>query len=238
MEKLLIIDDDVELCELISEFIDHEEFSIQMVHDGQTGYERALAGDYSLVILDVMLPRMNGLDVLKKLRMKSAIPVLLLTARGEEVDRIIGLEVGADDYLPKPFNARELVARIRAILRRTSAQAKPDAKAAPERITVGDIELDTGTRGVWREGKPIELTAVEFNLLEALLREAGRVVAREDLVQAVLGRAFSPYDRSIDMHVSKLRKKLGDQQKGRDYIKTVRSVGYIYSFPGTPKRLA
>jgi DNA-binding response OmpR family regulator len=236
MEKLLIVDDDVELCELIAEFVDPEEFSISMVHDGQTGYERALSGEYALVILDVMLPKMSGLDALKRLRTKSQVPVLLLTARGEDVDRIIGLEVGADDYLPKPFNARELVARIRAILRR-SGQQRNDGRPEPEHITVGDIELDTGTRGVWRAGKAIELTAVEFNLLEALLREAGRVVSREDLAQHVLGRPLSPFDRSIDMHVSKVRKKLGDQQKGRDYIKTVRSVGYIYSHPGTRKKL-
>ena len=159
----------------------------------------------------------------------SRAPVLLLTARGEDVDRIVGLEIGADDYLPKPFNPRELVARIRAVLRRTKNGEQTAAQ--PEILRVGDIELDPATRTVRHAGNPIELTSVEFNLLEVLLREAGRVVTRERLVNAVLSRKFSPFDRSIDMHVSKVRKKLGDSERAPEHIKTVRGVGYIFARP-------
>jgi DNA-binding response OmpR family regulator len=181
----------------------------------------------------VMLPGMNGFDVLRRIRSTSRIPVLLLTARGEDVDRIVGLEIGADDYLPKPFNPRELVARIRAILRRTQAGSgeKGIDGQIPEVVQVGDIELDPATRIVRQNGKLVELTSVEFNLLHVLLREAGRVVTREHLVDAVLSRKFSPFDRSIDMHVSKVRKKLGDSDTGSDHIKTVRGVGYIFAHP-------
>jgi two-component system, OmpR family, response regulator CpxR len=157
------------------------------------------------------------------------LPVLLLTARGQDVDRIVGLEIGADDYLPKPFNPRELVARIRAILRRTKTGEK--SSTPPEMLKVGDIELDPATRSVRQAGKPVDLTSVEFNLLEVLLREAGRVVTRERLVNAVLSRKFSPFDRSIDMHVSKVRKKLGDSEGAPEHIKTVRGVGYIFARP-------
>jgi len=199
------------------------------VHDGKRGLEHALRGNHLLVVLDVMLPGMNGFEVLRHLREKSHIPVLLLTARGEDVDRIVGLEIGADDYLPKPFNPRELVARIRAILRRTK---NGDRSASPPQIVrVGDIELDPATRTVRQAGSLIELTSVEFNLLEVLLREAGRVVSRERLVNAVLSRKFSPFDRSIDMHVSKVRKKLGDSEGAPEHIKTIRGVGYIFSRP-------
>ena len=191
----------------------------------------ALSGNHLLVVLDVMLPGLNGFEVLRRIRNKSRIPVLLLTARGEDVDRIVGLEIGADDYLPKPFNPRELVARIRAILRRTRTAEKPGAGQPPEILLVGDIELDPATRTVRQNGNPVELTSVEFNLLEVLLREAGRVVSRERLVDTVLSRKFSPFDRSIDMHVSKIRRKLGDSDTGTDHIKTVRGVGYIFARP-------
>ena len=189
-------------------------------------------GNYLLIVLDVMLPGMSGFDVLRRVRATSRIPVLLLTARGEDVDRIVGLEIGADDYLPKPFNPRELVARIRAILRRSAADPKAlGAPRPPEILKVGDIELDPATRSVRHAGEPVELTSVEFNLLEVLLREAGRVVTREQLVSAVLSRKFSPFDRSIDMHVSKVRKKLGDMNGEEEHIKTVRGVGYILARP-------
>jgi two-component system response regulator CpxR len=196
------------------------------VHDGKAGLARALNGDYLLVVLDVMLPGLNGFDVLRKIRDSSRMPVLLLTARGEDVDRIVGLEIGADDYLPKPFNPRELVARIRAILRRTNV--KEGDTPVPDVIKVGDVELDPATRSVLHNGKPVDLTSVEFGLLQVLLREAGRVVTREALVDEVLGRKFSPFDRSIDMHVSKVRKKLGDSDS-EDHIKTVRGAGYIFA---------
>src|SRR5579863_1378656 len=230
MDRILVIDDDAELCGLVGEYLKPEGFQIEAVHDGTRGLERALNGDYLLIVLDVMLPGLNGFDLLRRLRVASKTPVLLLTARGEDVDRIVGLEIGADDYLPKPFNPRELVARIRAILRRTQEE-KNDEKRIPEMLRVGDVELDPATRTVREKGKPIELTSVEFNLLQVLLQEAGRVVTREFLVDAVLSRKFSPFDRSIDMHVSKIRKKLGDSDNGSDHIKTVRGVGYIFAHP-------
>ncbi len=225
VERILVIDDDVELCSLVSEYLRPEGFQVEAVHDGKNGLTRALSGDHLLVVLDVMLPGLNGFDVLRRIRDSSRIPVLLLTARGEDVDRIVGLEIGADDYLPKPFNPRELVARIRAILRRSQ---KGREHEVPDVIRVGDVELDPATRTVLHRGKPVELTYVEFELLQVLLREAGRVVSREALVDQVLGRKFSPFDRSIDMHVSKVRKKLGDSDNG-DHIKTVRGAGYIFA---------
>ena len=231
VERILVIDDDSELCSLVAEYLQPEGFGVEFVYDGERGLERALAGDYLLVILDVMLPGMNGLEVLRRIRNTSRIPVLLLTARGEDVDRIVGLEVGADDYLPKPFNPRELVARIRAILRRTQSGGTTGEGQVPDVVRVGDIELDPATRAVRMKGKPVELTSVEFNLLQVLLQEAGRVVTRERLVDAVLSRKFSPFDRSIDMHVSKVRKKLGDSNGVADHIKTVRGVGYIFTHP-------
>lgn len=228
-DRVLVIDDDVELCSLVSEYLASEGFQVESVYDGKRGLERALSAEYILVVLDVMLPGLNGFEVLRRIRDTSHIPVLLLTARGEDVDRIVGLEIGADDYLPKPFNPRELVARIRAILRRTKG---PEGGAPiPGIVHVGDIELDPATRTVRHAGQPVELTSVEFNLLEVLLREAGRVVTREHLAEAVLGRKFSPFDRSIDMHVSKVRKKLGDSDEGPEHIKTVRGVGYIFAHP-------
>jgi len=227
MDRILVIDDDVELCHLVGEYLRAEGFTTECVHDGETGLKKATAGEYLLAVLDVMLPGINGFEVLRRIRATSRLPVLLLTARGEDVDRIVGLEIGADDYLPKPFNPRELVARIRAVLRRTRGEG---SGPAPELVSVGDVELDPATRTVRLEGKPVELTSVEFNLLEVLLREAGRVVPRERLVNAVLSRKFSPFDRSIDMHVSKVRKKLGDTEND-EHIKTVRGVGYIFARP-------
>ena len=225
VDRILVVDDDVELCSLVSEYLQPEGFQVEAVHDGKAGLARALSGDHLLAVLDVMLPGMNGFDVLRKIRDSSRIPVLLLTARGEDVDRIVGLEIGADDYLPKPFNPREMVARIRAILRRTRAKGEAPV---PDVIRVGDVELDPATRSVQHRGKPVELTSVEFSLLQVLLREAGRVVTREALVDEVLGRKFSPFDRSIDMHVSKVRKKLGDSDS-EDHIKTIRGAGYIFA---------
>jgi len=230
MERVLVIDDDVGLCELVEEYLGPEGYDVEATHNGERGIDRALSNDHSLVILDVMLPGMHGFDVLRRIRAKSRIPVLMLTARGDDVDRIVGLEIGADDYLPKPFNPRELVARIRAILRRT----QPDealAGGTRESLVVGDIEMDTSTRAVHRSGEAVELTAVEYDLLERLLRSAGQIAKREELVKEVLGRELSPFDRSIDMHVSNLRKKLGHQLNGMERIKTIRGVGYIYAAP-------
>ncbi len=243
MNRLLVIDDDIELCELLTDYLTPEGFEVETVHEGEQGANRALSGEHAMVVLDVMLPGISGFDVLRRIRAGSGIPVLMLTARGDDVDRIVGLEMGADDYLPKPFNPRELVARIRAIQRR--AEPKPGEPPGPiphERLVVGDIELDTGTRGVSRAGRAVELTSVEFSLLEAFLRTAGTVVTREELVKKVLGRRLSPYDRSIDVHVSSLRRKLGHHVGKTERIRTVRGIGYLYALPpeqagkGTPGR--
>lgn len=228
MQEVLVIDDDVGLCELVAEYLEPEGYKVEAVHDGEAGVERALSGEHALAVLDFMLPGINGFEVLRRIRAHSRLPVVMLTARGDDVDRIIGLEIGADDYLPKPFNPRELVARINAVLRR----ARPDEQAekqAAETLVVGDIELDNRTRIVHRAGETIELTVVEYDLLKRLLDVPGQIVAKEDLVKDVLHRNLSPFDRSIDMHVSNLRKKLGHQVEGVERIKTVRGVGYIYA---------
>lgn len=230
MHKILLIDDDMELCSLLAEYLADEGFDLETCHDGRAGLDRSLSQAHDLIILDVMLPGCNGFEVLKKLRKQSDIPVLMLTARGEEVDRIVGLEIGADDYLGKPFNPRELVARIRAIFRRVQPpESSPDTSEAPARLCVDDIEMEPGTRQVLRNGKALDLTAVEFNLLRVLLASAGSVVSREELNQAVLGRPYSPLDRSIDVHVSKLRKKLGEKIGRVERIQAVRGEGYLYA---------
>ncbi|MBK9164188.1 MAG: response regulator transcription factor [Acidobacteria bacterium] len=226
MSKILIVDDDDELCELVSEYLGAEGFETECAHDGESGLKRALTNEHEMMVLDVMLPKMSGFDVLRNLRKESSLPVLMLTARGEETERIVGLEIGADDYLPKPFNPRELLARLKAVLRRTSAEA---GAGLPENITVGDLELAPASRSAKLAGDDLPLTSVEFDLLAALMREAGNVVKREDLSEKVLERELSPYDRSLDMHISNLRKKLGQRPNGSDRIKTVRSVGYIYT---------
>jgi len=232
MNRILVIDDDIELCELLSDYLSSEGFVVETVHHGEEGAEKALSKEYALVILDVMLPGMNGFDVLRKIREASKLPVIMLTARGDDIDRIVGLELGADDYLPKPFNPRELVARVRAIQRRTEVASAPTSAAQhSSEVSVGDIMLSTASRSVKREGEPIELTSVEFTLLEVLLRQAGQVISREELVEKALGRQLSAYDRSIDVHVSALRKKLGHYCGNIERIKTIRSVGYLYSLP-------
>ena len=205
MDRVLIVDDDIELCRLLSERLSSEGFALEAVHDGARGLERVLSDEHALIILDLMLPGMGGLDVLRRVRTHSPVPVLILTARGEDVDRILGLEIGADDYLSKPFNPRELIARIRAILRRTSRSA-----TASNSVIVGEVQLDPSAREVRMNGIQIDLTSVEFSLLEMLLRDAGHVVTREQLTETVLGRKLGPFDRVIDVHISNLRKKLKD----------------------------
>ena len=235
MERILVIDDDKALCELVREYLEPLGFEIEFVHRGDTGADRALSGDHSIIVLDVMLPGLNGFEVLRKIRTQSRIPVLMLTARGDDVDRIVGLEIGADDYLPKPFNPRELAARIRAILRRADPERSAN-HTGPRTLTIGDVELDAGTRVVRRNDEIVELTAVEFDLLEKLLRGAGSIITRDELSNEVLGRNLSPFDRSIDMHISNLRKKLGHHFGAVERIKTVRGVGYIYAQSAAPER--
>ncbi len=226
MSRILIIDDDEELCELVSEYLGVEGFEVACVNDGEAGLAAALTGEHDLVILDVMLPKMNGFDVLRKLREDSKLPVLMLTARGDDMERIVGLEIGADDYLPKPFNPRELAPRLRALLRRTET---PTDDGVSTTIVIDDVEVSPAARTVTCGGEVISLTSVEFGLLYELLKDAGKVVKKEDLSEAVLERKLSPYDRSLDMHISNLRKKLGPRSDGSERIKTVRSVGYIYT---------
>ena len=226
MDKILIIDDDEDLCELVGEYLTVEGFEVATAHDGTEGLAQALDSDPDLIILDVMLPSKNGFDVLRELRETSSIPVLMLTARGEDMERIVGLEIGADDYMPKPFNPRELVARIRAILRRIDPTA---AAANGDTFRVDDLEISRGGRSVVLDEKKISLTAIEFDLLVALAENIGKVVKKEDLSLKVLDRELSPFDRSLDMHVSNVRKKLGKRTDGENRIKTIRSVGYIYT---------
>jgi DNA-binding response OmpR family regulator len=223
MARVLIIDDDVALCRLLAERLSSEDFSMEAIHKGQRGLERVLSQDYALVILDLMLPGMKGLDVLRHVRERSAVPVLILTARGEDVDRILGLEIGADDYLPKPFNPRELIARIHAILRRTHY-----AKKATGPLVVDDIRLDRTAREAWVNKKLIDLTSVEFSLLETLLDHAGQVVTREQLTEVVLGRKLGPFDRVIDVHVSNVRRKLIHASDAAERIKAIRGSGYLF----------
>jgi len=222
MERLLLVDDDVELCEILTEYFSAEGFDVESAHEGVRGLDRARSGDHALVILDLLLPGLRGLDVLRQLRTSSNVPVLILTARGEDVDRILGLELGADDYLPKPFNSRELIARVRAILRR----ARP--REDDERVNVGDLTLDPSSRQAWRDGQLLSLTMAEFGLLDALARHAGQVMSREQLAEHVLGRSLASFDRSIDVHVSNLRRKLGDGASGLEHIRAVRGEGYMF----------
>lgn len=229
MARILLADDDVELCEMLKEYLAAEGFTLVAAHDGEAALAKARSGDFDLIILDVMMPRRNGFDVLRELRAHSSTPVLMLTARGEDVDSIVGLELGADDYLAKPCNPRVLMARIRAILRRGEIRSDGySGSVTPEILTFGDLQIHTGTRTVLCEGKTIDMTSTEYCVLETLLREAGRVVSKTSLSERALDRKLTRYDRSLDMHVSNLRRKLGPLPDGQDRIMTVRGVGYQY----------
>jgi two-component system, OmpR family, response regulator CpxR len=222
--KLLVIDDDAELSRLLFELLTKEGFLVEVLGEGRGAADVALNGGYRLVILDVMLPGLGGFEILRQIRRRSTIPVIVLTAHGDEANRVTGLESGADDYVRKPFNARELVARIRAVLRRTEASAAP-----MDVIRIDDVVLDSAARSVRRSGLAMELTTVEFDVLRELMSAAGRTVSRERLAETVLGRRFDPCDRSVDMHISKLRRKLGPRLGGGDRIKTIRGLGYQYT---------
>ncbi|WP_434040947.1 MULTISPECIES: response regulator transcription factor [Sorangium] len=230
--QILVIDDDAELCELLAELLGQEGYSVESAREAISGLARAQEKAFTLVVLDVMLPGLNGFEVLTRLRQSSRVPVLMLTARGEDVDRIVGLEMGADDYLPKPFNPRELVARVRALHRRAAHAGAPGAAAlgpaeAQQVLTVDDLDVAPAARRVRVRGEEIKLTTAEYDLLEVLVRQAGTVVSREELARRVLGRRLAAYDRGIDMHVSNLRRKLGPGPGGVERIKTVRNAGYI-----------
>ncbi|HKK14570.1 MAG TPA: response regulator transcription factor [Gammaproteobacteria bacterium] len=223
MTRVLLVDDDPELSEMLSEYLAGEGFAVDTAPDGEQGAARGAGDAYDVVVLDVMLPGLDGFEVLRRIRRVTRVPVLMLTAKGDEVDRIVGLELGADDYLPKPFNPRELAARLRAILRRTSGG---NAGGGADSLWAGALEVRPGARTAYWQGEPLVLTSTEYNLLEVLARQAGHVVSKAELSERALGRKLARYDRSIDMHVSKLRRKLGGEGEEHSPIRTVRGVGY------------
>jgi two-component system response regulator CpxR len=220
--NILIADDDVELCELLREFFESEDFSVRLAHDGLAGLEAARQPGLDLVVLDIMMPQMNGLDVLRELRKESRVPVIMLTARGDDLDRILGLELGADDYVPKPCNPRELLARIRAVMRRAGSSTTQTI------LQCDDLELNQGNRTLQKNGEPVELTSTEFSILQSLLQHRGEVVSKRDLYVTALGREPVAHDRSVDMHVSNLRRKIGPDRAGENRIETIRGIGYLY----------
>ncbi len=225
---MLLVDDDRELCQMLSEYLDAEHFDVKSVHDGGEALEELQVNDFEILILDVMLPSVSGFDVLRKLGASYKTPILMLTARGDDIDRIVGLELGADDYLSKPFNPRELVARIRAILRRASNRA--GRGNVPDELSVGPIMLNTGTHMVHVAGNLVPLTGAEFRVLELLMRSAGQVISRESMTEQALGRKLAAYDRSIDTHISNLRRKLDLEVGKNPEIKNVRGSGYTLTW--------
>lgn len=225
MNQLLLIDDDLGLSELLAQLLELEGFELTLAHDGQAGLALAIDNNYDLILLDVMLPKLNGFEVLKSLRAKKQTPVLMLTARGDEIDRVVGLEIGADDYLPKPFNDRELVARIKAIIRRT--QIKPE-DVEQTIYEYGDVKLDPSRQEVYCQEQLLILTGTEFGLLFEMVQNSGELISKEDLSEKVLNKKLMPFDRSLDMHLSNLRKKLPERIDGRPRVKTIRGKGYIW----------
>ncbi|NNM81669.1 MAG: response regulator transcription factor [Burkholderiales bacterium] len=223
MAKVLLIDDDVELEGMLGDYLAREGFEISTAANGEDGVAQACSGNCSLVVLDVMMPRMGGVEVLKRIRAQSRIPVLMLTAKGDDADRIIGLELGADDYVAKPCTPRELLARIRAILRRTESPGQDSVC-----LVAGPLSMWPAQRRAEWEGKPIELTSTEYNLLEILAKNAGRVVTKADLSEQGLGRPLARFDRSIDVHMSSLRHKIGSRADGSSHIQTVYRQGYQF----------
>lgn len=219
--NILLIEDDTELAAMLRDYLEEDGFRVGVAADGESGVTAALSGDWDIVALDVMLPGIDGIEVLRRIRAASELPVLMLTARGDDIDRIVGLELGADDYVPKPCTPRELAARLRAILRRI-------VERAPKSLAAGALTLHPQGRRATLNGAPLVLTAAEFNLLELLVRHAGRPVSKDDLSQQALGRPYAPYDRSIDVHLSSVRRKLGPLDDGRSRIQNVLRRGYQY----------
>jgi two-component system response regulator CpxR len=225
--RLLVIDDDRKLCRLIADYLEPLGYSVASVHTGPEGVARVAEGDFEAVILDVMLPGMDGFEVLKRIRRTSEVPVLMLTARGDEADRIVGLEIGADDYLPKTFSTRELLARLRAVTRRATRSPAPDAMEGRREFAVRNLRVHTGSRVALLDDRPLTLTPVEFDLLACLVAAKGRVLSRERLLENIAERDYEVFDRSVDVHISALRRKLGDDAKTPRFIRTVRSAGYL-----------
>jgi len=224
MTNVLLVDDDRELTAMLVEYLNREGFAVTAVHDGERGELEALSGRYAIVVLDVMLPRLSGIEALRRIRRQSQVPVLLLTARGDNVDRIAGLNLGADDYVPKPSSPGELVARLRAILRRTAP--RPHEEPGGEVIRAGALTLWPARRKAEWQGAPLELTGTEFNLLEELARHAGQLVSKQALSSNALGRPLTRFDRRIDVHISSIRQKLGQRRDGQSWIHSVRGQGY------------
>ncbi len=220
--SILLVDDDAELGSLMAEFFAQHEFLLTSEHDARRGLARALDGAFDLIILDVMMPGLDGFEILHQLRRRNATPVIMLTARTAQADRVAGLEAGADDYLPKPFGPEELLARIRAVLRRTSRTVA----SLPDAVEINGVRLNPATREVWSGRARVEVTSAEFDVLDILMRSAGRVVSRDQLSAVLYQREATPFERSVDVHVSHLRKKL--ERKDRELIRTVRGVGYLF----------
>jgi DNA-binding response OmpR family regulator len=231
--RLLMIDDDRKLCRLVASYLEPLGFDLLPVHDGLAGVERATdpAETWHAIILDVMLPGLDGFEVLRRIRQKSRVPILMLTARGDETDRIVGLEVGADDYLPKTFSTRELLARLRAVLRRSSSEPAGGGPPPPQELTVGPLRINLDARSAVLDASPLVLTPVEYDLLASLVKARGRVKTREALLDECRDRNYDVFDRSIDVHISSLRKKLGDDAKNPRFIRTVRAAGYMLVDP-------
>ncbi|GEP44046.1 response regulator transcription factor [Brevifollis gellanilyticus] len=231
LTHVLVIDDDRKLAGLIRDYLVPLGYAVELVHTGPEGAERAVAAPWHAIVLDVMLPGCDGFEVLKRIRAKSSVPILMLTARGEEADRIVGLEIGADDYLPKTFSTRELLARLRAVTRRSViAQAKP-AEAPMKELVVGNVRLNLDARVAAQNDKVLVLTPVEFDILAALMKSRGRIKSREALIENLRDREYEVFDRSVDVHIASLRKKLGDDAHQPRHIRTVRSAGYMFINP-------
>jgi two-component system response regulator CpxR len=225
--NVLIVDDDEEFADLVAEFLAAEGgFTVAMRYDGASGVDAAVNQQFDVIVLDVGLPKLNGFEALKQIRQQVDTPVVMLTARGDDIDRILGLEIGADDYIPKPCNLRELVARIRAIMRRLDRPRT--AESDEDQVVIGDMKIEPGSQSVFRNGELIPLTGAEYLILEALVESAGQVVDKDSIARQALGRRIMPYDRSVDVHIGNLRKKIGPLDDGRQRIKTVRGRGYLY----------
>jgi len=226
MSKVLIVDDDVDLTVMLSQFLIREGFQVHAVHDGEAGVAQALGGDYSVVVMDIMMPRISGIEALRRIRSASKVPVLMLTARGDNIDRIVGLDMGADDYVPKPFNPGELVARIRAILRRVEGRDEAPASRGARVLEAGGLTLWLGSRRAQWQGQPLELTGTEYTLLEVLARHAGQLISKQEISVQAFGQPLGPFDRRIDVHISSIRQKLGVRSDGQSWIQSVRGQGY------------
>lgn len=232
MKNILIIDDDLELCGLLVKLLSREGFGVEFENNSENGLSKAVSNQFQVVVLDVMMPDKNGFEVLREIRAVSSVPVLMLTARGDEIDRVVGLEIGADDYLPKPFSTRELIARINALFRRMdlfSGNGKSaDSINKIEKIEIGDLEIIVEARAVKLSGNPLDISTAEFDALLVLARSAGRIVSRDEIADAALGRRLSLFDRSVDMLISRLRRKLGNYPNQTERIRSVRNAGYLF----------